>query len=200
MSIISAAVTLLLVIDPIGNIPAFMALLASVDSARRKWVIARECLIALAVLVVFLFAGPLILGLFEITDEAFRIAGGVIIFLIALRMIFRPPSRIFEDDPVEGEPFVVPLAVPFVAGPSAIAVVVVLATQQPGRRLDWLVALLLAWVVTLLTLLAGSFLQKHLGQRALIAAQRLMGMLLTVIAVQMFIDGLRAITTATEAV
>src|SRR5262245_45079711 len=106
--------------DPLGNIPFFLAALQPVDPARRTRVVVRELLIAYGVMVIFLFAGQHLLGLLHISEPALTIAGGVILFLIAVRMVFPSPHQSGHED-VEGEPFVVPLAIPYVAGPSLLA-------------------------------------------------------------------------------
>src|SRR2546430_1283020 len=120
MTLVSAALLLFLVMDPLGNIPFFITALKTVDPARRRLVVGRELLIALVVLVFFLFAGPYILKLLDISEPALTVAGGVILFLIALRMIFPSGDKPLHED-VDGEPFVVPLAIPYVAGPSTLA-------------------------------------------------------------------------------
>jgi MarC family membrane protein len=191
MSILSAAILLFFVMDPLGNIPMFLVALREVDPARRRVVIVRELLIALAVLVVFLFGGEQVLRAFHISEPSLGIAGGVILFLIALRMVFPRHESTFGDFP-DQEPFIVPLAVPYVAGPSAVATVILMVTRQPERRWEWLAALVLAWLAAAVILYCGATLSRLLGQRGLVAVERLMGMLLTALAVQMTLDGIRA--------
>jgi multiple antibiotic resistance protein len=190
MTFVSAFVLLFLVMDPAGNVPMFLAALSSVPPERRRRVVARELLIALGVLLAFFYAGPLLLRVLGISEPALSIAGGIILFLIALRMIFPAHGVLAED--VDGEPFVVPLAIPFVAGPSAMASVMLLVSSEPGRRLEWLGALFLAWAATAAILLLANRLAGFLGQRGLIAIERLMGMVLTAIAVEMFMRGVGA--------
>ncbi|MEZ5332056.1 MAG: MarC family protein [Thermoanaerobaculia bacterium] len=190
MTLSSAALLLFLVLDPFGNIPFFLTVLARVDPARRRRVVVRELAIALAVLVGFLFGGPFVLRALGISEPALTLAGGIILFLIALRMIFPGRRGGAFDDELEGEPFLVPLAIPYVAGPSALASVLFIMNRDPGRWPEWLTALLLAWAATAVILVLGTALAKHLGRRGLIAMERLMGMVLTTLAVQMFLDGL----------
>jgi len=190
MSFISAAVLLFFVMEPIGNIPLFVAVLKDVPEAARPRIVFREHLIALVVLVFFLFAGRLLLELFHIEGPALSLAGGIILFLIALKMIFPRNEGLFGADP-EGEPFIVPLATPFLAGPSTITTVMLLMTREPARWLEWLGALGVAWLASLLILLPGTAISRALGHRTLAALQRLMGMLLTALATQMFLSGLR---------
>jgi multiple antibiotic resistance protein len=190
MTTLSAAVLLFLVMDPIGNIPLFVSVLEGVDTSKRRRIIIREHLIAFVVLVLILFSGRFLMNLLRIQDPALGIAGGIILFLIALRMIFAQPSGIFGESP-NGEPLVFPLAVPFIAGPSAMTTVLLLATREPARRPEWIIAIAGAWVASLLILLPAMALSRWLGQRVLTAFERLMGMILTVIAVQMFLTGLQ---------
>jgi MarC family membrane protein len=189
VSFISAVVILLLVMDPIGNIPLFVSLLRQVEPARRTQVILRECAIAFAVLLVFVFFGAAILGVLGLSDPSLTIAGGVILFLIALRMIFRRPEGVFGDT-VSGEPFIVPLAIPSIAGPAAIATVMLLVSRAPQRLLEWCVAVSVAMLVTVALLVSADRLAKLAGEQGLLAFERLMGLILTAIAVEMLLRGI----------
>ena len=188
-SFASALVILLLVTDPIGNIPLFVALLRPVAPERRVRVIVRECAIALAVLVVFALFGRWLLDLFGLSDRSLTLAGGMILFLIALRMIFRSPEGIFGESPM-GEPLIVPLAIPSIAGPAAIATVVLLVSRAPQRMGEWLAAVAVAMAVSLAVLLLAERISRWVGERALVAFERLMGLLLTAIAVEMLLRGI----------
>ena len=187
----SAVVILLLVMDPIGNIPLFVSLLRPVEPARRLKVIVRECVIAFVVLIGFALFGRALLGVLGISDSSLTIAGGVILFLIALRMIFRHPEGVFGD-PVQGEPFIVPLATPSIAGPAAIATVILLVSREPVRIYEWLGAITTAMLVMVTVLLAAERLARLAGERVLLASERLMGLILTAIAVEMLLRGIRA--------
>jgi len=189
VSFTSAVVILLLVMDPIGNIPLFVSLLRQVEPARRKRVILRECAIAFAVLIVFVFFGAAILGVLGLSDPSLTIAGGVILFLIALRMIFRRPEGIFGDT-ISGEPFIVPLAIPSIAGPAAIATVMLLASRAPQRLLEWCLAVSVAMLVAAALLVSANRLAKLAGEQGLLAFERLMGLILTAIAVEMLLRGI----------
>jgi multiple antibiotic resistance protein len=190
VTLFSAAVLLFLVLDPFGNIPFFIAALQNVPRERHRRIIVRELLIALLVLVLFLFAGEHILRALHISEPALRAAGGTVLFLIAIRMVFpRPGASVGEEIP--GEPFIVPLAIPYVAGPSALASVLLIMNQEPERWPEWLSALVLAWFLTGLIILMSSVLARRLGKRVLIAIERLMGMLLTALAIQMLMTGIR---------
>lgn len=189
MDLISATLLLLIIMDPLGNIPIFHALLGHCPRERRLRVIARELAIAYLVLVAFLIAGESLLGYLGLKQPALGIAGGVVLFIIALRMVF-PEPRV--GPPIEGdeEPFIVPLAVPMVAGPSAVAAILLLVNREPERLVDWWVAVSIAWALSATILLASGLLMERLGQRTLRALTRLMGMLLTMMAVQMLMDAL----------
>lgn len=183
-------VAAILVMDPFGGIPVFLSLLKHSPVRRRRMIILREMALALAILVLFLFFGKFILSGLHISQPALNISGGVILFLIALRMIF--PRRTKKEENAESEePILVPLAVPLVAGPSTLATVMLLATGYPEAILSWMFALLIAWTAALLVLLSGDLLRKLLGNRVLQAIERLMGMILTTMAVQMLLSGVR---------
>lgn len=190
MDTVSAFVTLLFVMDPLGNIPIFLAVLKDVEAKRRQWVIFREMLIALGVLLLFLYAGSAMLNVLNLRQESISIAGAIILFLIALRMIFPNPHGMLGDTP-DGEPFIVPLAIPMVAGPSALAITMLLVHKDPDRMLDWTFAVVGAWGVCAVLLMASPLLLRALGARGLIAMERLMGMILVIISVQMFFDGVQ---------
>jgi MarC family membrane protein len=190
MSTVSAGLLLFLIMDPLGNIPLFLALLRNVKPERRRLVLVREMLIALLVLFVFLFGGQYLLHVLQLKQESVGIAGGIVLFLIGVRMIFPQQGGVFGES--EGEPFIVPMAIPGVAGPSAMAAVMLLANSNPGRTVDWSVALFLAWLATALILLSSTYLYRWLGSSVLTALERLMGMLLVALSVQMFLDGIVA--------
>jgi multiple antibiotic resistance protein len=191
MTLTSAAILLFFVMDPIGNIPLFLAALRPVEPQRRLSVVSRELLIAYGILVAFLFAGRPLLAALSISEPALTIAGAILLFLIAVKMIF-PAAHGSLGEQIEGEPFVVPLAVPYVAGPSALATVLLMTSREPGRQLDWLVAITLAWAASAAILLAGARLASALGDKGITAIERLMGMGLVATAVQMFLDGIQA--------
>ncbi len=188
MTLASAVVLLFLVIDPFGNVPFFVTALKNVDPGRRRVVIVRELLLAYVVMVVFLFAGQPLLALLNISGPALTLAGGVLLFLIALRMVFPPPGQPARED-VAGEPFVVPLAIPYVAGPSVLAVELLLMSREPARWPTWLLAISVAWAATAIVVFLGSQMTARLGSRGLIAIERLMGMILVAISIQMFLTG-----------
>ena len=188
-SFASAVVILLLVTDPIGNIPLFVSLLRGVDPDRRVRVIVRECAIALAVLLICVPFGSSLLELFGLSERSLNLAGGVILFLIALRMIFHGPEGIFGET-AYGEPFIVPLAIPSIAGPAAIATVLLLVSREPQRLPEWLLAVTVAVAACLVVLVFAERISRWVGEGVLTAFERLMGLLLTAIAVEMLLRGI----------
>jgi len=189
MTILSAATLLFLILDPLGNIPVFLSLLRRLPPKRQRIVMARELLIALAVLMLFLWAGKYALEVVHLRQESVAIAGGIVLFLIGIRMIFPPPHGLMGEAP-DGEPFIVPLAIPLIAGPSGMAAVILMGSNEPDRLGEWSLALLLAWGASSAILFSSTYLYRLLGIRALTAMERLMGMLLVAISVQMLLDGL----------
>lgn len=189
MTLYSATITLLLVMDPLGNIPVFLSVLNHVDPSRRKHIVLRETFIAFVVLITFLFYGKYILEGMRISDPALSISGGIILFLIAIKMIF--PTEDNDRRPKHlGEPFIVPLAVPLIAGPSTMTMIMLLGNQSPNHHWLWALALFIAWSLSTLVLVFADMIRKILGERGLIAIERLMGMVLTTMAVQMFLTGI----------
>jgi MarC family membrane protein len=185
----SSVVILLLVTDPVGNIPIFLSALRRVAPERRRRMIARECLIAYAVLVLFAFFGEGLLGLLGISTRSLNIAGGVILFLIAIRLVF-PTGEPLYGAPGDDEPFIVPLAIPAIAGPGAIATVTLLSTRAPDRNIEWIFAITIAIGVSLVTLSAAERLSVWLGDRGILAMERLMGLLLATVSVEMLLRGI----------
>ena len=189
MTIASAAILLFLILDPLGNIPVFLSLLRGMPAHRQRVVLVREMLIALSVLMAFLWAGKYALEAMHLRQESVSIAGGIVLFLIGIRMIFPPPEGLMGELP-GGEPFIVPMAIPLIAGPSGMAAVMLMGSQEPDRMGAWSLALLIAWAATAAILFSATYLYQWLGARVLTAIERLMGMLLVAISVQMFLDGL----------
>ncbi len=190
MTTLSAALLLFLILDPLGNIPIVLSLLKPLAPKRRRLVLVRELLIALAVLMAFLWGGIHVLEAMHLRQESVSIAGGIVLFLIGIKMIFPGPGGMFGE--TEAEPFIVPMAIPMIAGPSAMASVMLLGSQEPARMGDWSLALALAWGATAVILFSATYLYKALGQAFLVAIERLMGMLLVAISVQMLMDGVAA--------
>ncbi len=190
MDVLSAVVTLFLIMDPLGNIPLFLSTLKSVGPARRRYVLVREILVAYAILLGCVFLGNTAMRLLGLDQEIISIAGGIVLFLIAIRMIF--PGAPAGNEPLEGEPFIVPLAVPLIAGPSALAALLLFQRSAPEATWSLLLALTIAWALSGAILLSSTFFYRVLRERGLIAMERLMGMLLVMLAVQMFMNGVKA--------
>jgi multiple antibiotic resistance protein len=192
MDILSTAILLLFILDPFGNVPLVLSILKNIDPSKHRKIIIREMLIGLFILVVFLFFGERFLSIFGLETQAITIAGGIIFFVIALKMIFPDPNghSLFVSNSDE-EPLVVPIAIPMISGPASIATLMLLAKSHPGDIGSIFVSVLIAWSVTSLILLSSPRLYKLLKRRGLTAMERLMGMLLLMMAVEMFIRGIR---------
>lgn len=188
MDILSATILLFLIMDPLGNIPIFISYLEK--SNKRYKILARELILALIILYVFLFFGRQFLNVLHLKQEAISISGAIILFIIALRMIF-PSSKQYGDDEIEGDPLLVPLAIPLVAGPSILATLILLVSQHPDKLMDLSIALFIAWLASAIILFSAIAMQNYLGKRGMIAIERLMGMVLIAVAVQMFLDGIK---------
>ena len=188
MSIYSDVITLFVVMDALGTVPILLTLLKDYTPVQQRKIIIRESLIACAILLVFAFVGEFILKGLGVTPAALSVAGGLILFLIALQMVL--PRKDQKEKVLPGEPLVVPIAVPLIAGPSALAMVLLLATRHDQPILLVLVTIVIASVISAIVLLASEPLRRWLGPRGLVAVERLMGMLLITIAVQMFLTGL----------
>ena len=189
MDIVSATILLVLVMDPFGNMPLVLSVLKNVAPGGRTRVVLRECAIAYAVLLGFMFGGHQFMQLLRLSDNALAIAGGLILFLIALRMVFPHAEGIFGDTGDTGT-FIVPLAIPAIAGPSALATVLLLVSREPQRVYAWVAALSLAMLVTALVMISAQRISGWIGKRGVIAIERLMGLVLTAIAVEMLLAGM----------
>ena len=175
--------------DPLGNLPIYMSVLKTIDPKRRRVVIIRELVIALVILMVFLHSGQALLDFLKIKQETVSIAGGIILFIIAIKMIFPRPGGIMGL-PAGEEPFIVPLAVPMIAGPSTMAALILLANQEPNKMTQWSVALFAAWLISAIILTMSNTFHRVLGEKGLNAIERLMGMILVMIAIQMLLNGI----------
>jgi len=189
-SFVSAVVLLLIVCDPFGNIPLFVSALQGVPRARRVAIILRECLIAFAVLVTFVFIGAPFLRLLGLSELSLQIGGGVVLMLVALRMVFPTPEGIFGQTPA-GEPFIVPLAVPALAGPSALATVLLLVSRDPARLWQWVAAIAVVMAASAVVLGFAERIMRLLGERVTLAFERLLGLVLAAIAVELILRGVK---------
>ncbi len=191
MDIFSAATMLFLIMDPLGNLPIVLSILKHIDPKRRRKVLIRELIFALLILMLFLFAGQSILSFLHVQPETLSISGGIILFIIAIKMIF-PSAGSITGLAAGEEPFIVPMAIPMIAGPSVIAALLLLSSQYPDKLLELSASVLLAWFVTFIILMFYAFFNKLLGERGLKAVERLMGLLLVMISTQMFLDGVKS--------
>jgi MarC family membrane protein len=189
-SFVSALVLLLLVLDPVGSLPIFVSVLQGVDPARRTRVALREALIAFGALLGFMLGGRVFLDVMRLSERSLEVAGGVILLIIAMRMIFRGGAAVYASE-AGREPFIFPLAVPLLAGPSAMATVLLLASRQPERLLDWVGALTVALTVSAVVLLLADRIRRWVGDAVVTAMEKLMGLVLTAIAVEMVLAGLK---------
>lgn len=192
LSILSTALLLMFVLDPFGNVPLLLALLKGMDNRKRYRIIVREVFIGLGILLLFLYFGDEFLKIFHLETEAVTIAGGVIFFIIGIKMIFPNPNNeaLFSSD---SEPLIVPIALPMIAGPSALATLILLSHNHPGQSMSLLYALLIAWGIVFFIFLISPMLYRILRNKGLTALERLMGMLLLIMSIQMFIDGLKGV-------
>lgn len=188
---LSALVLLLLVLDPFGSLPIFISVMKAVDPARRTRVAVREVAIASAVLLAFMLGGQTFLRLMRLSERSLEVAGGVILLIIAVRMIFASGGEVYAADGNGREPLIFPLAVPLLAGPSAMATVLLLASRQPERMVEWVGALAVAMLVSGTVLLLADRIRRWLGSSMVTAIEKLMGLVLTAIAVEMILAGLK---------
>ena len=188
--LISAFVLLFLVLDPLGNLPIVSSLLRQVDSTRRAKVVARECFFAYLILLAFMFGGRQFLDVMHLSEISLSIAGGVILFMIAIRMVFKSEDSVFGESLVS-EPFLVPLAIPLIAGPSALATVMLMVSREPAKLGIWVGAMTAAMLVSAVLLMLGERIEKLFGKRGMEAVERLMGLILTAIAVEMLLGGVK---------
>ena len=188
---LSMSFALFLLMDSIGNVPIFVSILKNVDSKRQRTIIIRELVIALFIIVVFYFIGATLLSFLNVKMPTIMISGGIILFLIALKMIFPSKEDTHANLPHDSEPFIVPLATPLIAGPAVLAAVMLYSGQHTHSTLMTLSAIVIAWGASILILLSSSLWKKLLGDRGLIACERFMGLILTLIAVQMFLQGVQ---------
>lgn len=190
--LITVIVLLILIMDPLGNLPIFMSVLKDLEPGRRRVVLIREMVIALVIMLAFLLSGEKILNFLGLHTETVSIAGGIILFLIAIKMIF-PSDSGNASIVVRGEePFLVPLAIPLVAGPSILAALMLLTHRYPQQMPLLISALLISWGISVVILLLSGFFLRILGERGVSALERLMGLILIMLATQMFLDGIRA--------
>ncbi len=190
-TILGTAISLFFMLDPIGNIPLILALIGNHTRSRQRWIILRESVVALLLMFVFLFFGRHILSAIGVQQQALSMTGGVVLFLIGLRMSLVHNEKDSEQPEEREDPFVVPIAIPFIAGPGVLAMVMLMTAKANMTVWGNLAALIIAWLASTLTLLIGQIMIKFLGKKGMDALQRLMGLTLTAMAVQMFMTGFK---------
>ena len=189
MEMLSIAFSLFLLMDPIGNIPFYISFLKGVDNKRQRYIIFRELIIALFIIYLFAFLGNGLMDFLKVDNNTIQIVGGIVLFLMCLKMIFPTDQKNNQGMPHEPEPFIVPLAVPLVAGPAVLAAAIIYSKQASSIFVMG-GAILIAWFVSLLILICSSYFNRLLGWKGIVAMERLMGLILILIAVQMFLSGL----------
>lgn len=189
-SFVSAFILLLLVLDPLGSLPVFIPIMRDVPPARRRWVAVREVGIAFGVLFAFMFFGDAFLRVMRLSERSLEVAGGVILLMVAIRMIFSQEGGVYGT-PQGKEPLIFPLAVPLLAGPSAMATVLLLASRQPDKLASWVAALTAAMLVSGAVLMLCDHIRRWVGDSVVSATEKLMGLVLTAIAVEMILAGLK---------
>ena len=190
MTILAAILLLVIIMDPIGNVPVFLSILKNIPLERRRIIIIRELLIAFIILLFFMFVGRYVLQMLEIEQSSLGVTGGIILFIIAIRMIFPGTKPLFSHNETT-EPLIVPLAVPMLAGPSAIAAVILFMAQEPNRWVEWTFVVFVACLISGVILVSSETLGRKLGNRALIAIERLMGIILVMVSVDFILDGIK---------
>ena len=190
MTVLAAILLLIIIMDPIGNVPVFLSILKNIPIERRRIIIIRELLIAFIILLFFMFVGRYVLQMLEIEQSSLGVTGGIILFIIAIRMIFPGTKPLFSHNETT-EPLIVPLAVPMLAGPSAIAAVILFMAQEPNRWVEWTFVVFIACLISGVILVSSETLGRKLGNRALIAIERLMGIILVMVSVDFILDGIK---------
>ena len=189
-SFVSAFILLLLVLDPLGSLPIFIPIMREVPPGRRRWVAVREVGIAFGVLFAFMFFGDAFLRVMHLSERSLEVAGGVILLMVAIRMIFSQEGGVYGT-PQGKEPLIFPLAIPLLAGPSAMATVLLLASHQPDKLASWVGALTAAMFVSGAVLMLCDHIRRWVGDSVVSATEKLMGLVLTAIAVEMILAGLK---------
>ncbi len=191
-SMFSVALSIFIVMNAIGSASIFLFFLKGIPVKRQKQIVFRELLIALFIIILFYFIGNVLLNFLNITENIVQISGGVILFLLSLKMLF-PPEKAHHVEVVElqkiKEPLIVPLAIPLIAGPAVLATVMLYSQQQ--TMFVMLGAISIAWLVSLVILILSSIISEKLGENGITAVERLMGFIMVLIAMQMFLSGVK---------
>ncbi len=187
MTLLSISLVLILIMDPIGNLSCFLSMVQKIDPKKQRWIIGREMLIALAFMLGFNYLGEIIFDFLDISETAVRLTSGVILFLVAIKVLFPAPDSLRANLP-QGEPFIFPLAIPLVAGPALLATIMLYAHLELTQSV-MLEAIFIAWLFSVLIFFFACPIKKVLGENGLMACERLIGMVLVLIAVQRLLEG-----------
>lgn len=189
MTLFNLAFMLFLIMDPIGNVSSFLSLVKEIPPKRQLWIVIREMLIALFFMLLFNEIGEYIFNILQISDPVIRLSSGLILFLVAIKILFPSVDSPRANLP-QGEPFVIPLAIPLIAGPALLATIMLYAHDTDSELL-MIGAIFAAWIAASIVLLASPFLKRVLGNNGLMACERLMGMILVLLAIQRFAEGVQ---------
>lgn len=190
MSLLSIVLVLLFIMDPLGNVSSFLQMTRNLTPARRSLIILREMAFALVLMLIFNFLGDHLQTILDLSVTAVHLSTGVVLFIAALGVLFPGPRSLRTALPDGETPFLVPLAVPLISGPALLATIMLYAQQEESRWV-MLVAILIAWAAAVVILLCGQFLHRLVGQNGLVAAERLIAMVLVMLAIQRFSEGVR---------
>jgi multiple antibiotic resistance protein len=193
VSVFKLALVLFLVTNPIGNCPAIIALIKDHSIKRQQKILLRESLFSMALAIFFLFLGEIFLGSLKIESYSLTLGGGILLFIVALKMIFSNNDETKEPVPKQ-DPFIVPIATPLLSG-AGLMTMIMLYSKQEGNDLKMLAAILIAWIGVTAVLVMAPYLQVFLGKRGMAALEQLMGMLLTMIAMGMLVKGMSSFIT-----
>lgn len=189
LSLLTVTLTLFLIMDPIGNVQSYLTLFKDTPPVRQKRIVMREMLIALGAMLFTYSIGEYIFYFLDLSEVAVRIASGVVMFLITIKILFPDPTSLRANLP-EGEPFIIPLAIPLIAGPSLLATILLFRHMEHCTSM-MITAIFIAWVGACVVLILSPILNRYLGKNGLIAAERLMGMILVMLAIQRFLEGVQ---------
>lgn len=185
--LLSLVIILFLIMDPIGNVSVYLNLVQGIPPKRVRVVLMREMLIALGFMVGFALLGEVLFSILQVSDITVMLSSGAILFLTAVKILFPTTNSLRANIPA-GEPFIIPLAVPLIAGPSTLATIMLFSKIG---SLEWMLGgIIIAWIMSIGVLFAAPFLQKYLKNSGLMACERLMGMLLVMLAIQRFMEGI----------
>jgi multiple antibiotic resistance protein len=193
--VFSIAFTLFLLMDPLGNIPIYLSILKECNLKKRTQIILREKAISLVIILIFAAFGDNFLKALEISHETIFLAGGIVLFVMALKLLFPEGGSLLQSLSVDGDPLIFPLAIPLIAGPSVLAAVMIYSHQIEDWKLLY-IAIFLAWFASLIILLSSTLFQKIFGDRGIKAIERLMGLILMLIAINMFLQGVTLFQTS----